>query len=371
MIAGDPHHGGATWAVLQYLLGLRCLGHRVLFVEPVAPDALRPRGVPLARSDQAAYYRGVARRFGFEGSSALLLAGTNETVGLPFDRLRNAACKCQILLNLAGTLVDERLTSTIPARMYLDLDPVFTQLWHSVERIDMRFEGHTHFFTVGTRLSESRIPTCGIDWDVTLPPVVLDYWKPVSTAPLYGFTTVGNWRSYGSIEHDGIQYGQRAHSFRRFVDLPRLSPARFEPALGIDPGDRRDLIALERAGWRLLDPRRVAATPDRYRRFICASSAELSIAKSGYVAGESGWFSDRSACYLASARPVAAQDTGFGSALPTGEGIVTFTDVDGAVAAVETLQRDYVLHARAARTVAVQYLDSVRVLGQLLEKAAL
>jgi hypothetical protein len=371
MIAGDPHHGGATWAVLQYVLGLRRLGHRVLFVEPVAPEALRPREVPLARSEQAAYFWTVARRFGLEGSSALLLAGTKETVGLSFDRLRKEARRCQILLNLAGLLVDERLTSTIPARIYLDLDPVFTQLWHSVGRIDMRFEGHTHFFTVGTTLAESGIPTCGIDWGVTVPPVVLDHWKPADTAPRYGLTTVGNWRSYGSIEYDGVQYGQRAHSFRHFVDLPRRSAARFEPALGIHPGDRRDLVALKRAGWRLLDPGRVAGTPERYRQFISASSAEFSIAKSGYTAGGSGWFSDRSACYLAAARPVAAQDTGFGGTLPTGEGILTFKDVDGAVAAVETLQGDYVRHARAARAVAVEYLDSAKVLGRLLERAAI
>jgi hypothetical protein len=370
MMAGDPGHGGATWAVLQYVLGLRRLGHRVLFVEPVAPEAVRPRAAPLALSAQAAYFRAVARRFGVEGSSALLLAGTNETVGLQFDCLRKAARQCQILLNLAGMLVDERLTRTIPARVYVDLDPVFTQLWHSVEHIDMRFDGHTHFFTVGTKLSKSRIPKCGIDWNVTLPPVVLDHWKPASTPPLYGLTTVANWRSYGSIAHEGVQYGQRAHSFRRFFELPRLTRARFEPALAIHPGDRRDLVALKRAGWRLLDPRRVAATPASYGRFISGSSAELSIAKSGYVAGESGWFSDRSACYLASARPIAAQDTGFGELLPTGEGILTFKDLDGAVAAIETLQGDYARHARAARAVAVQYLDSGTVLTQLLEKAA-
>jgi hypothetical protein len=371
MIAGNPHHGGATWAVLQYVLGLRRLGYQILFVEPVAPDALRPRRASLSRSEQAAYFRAVARRFGLEGCSALLLAGRDETVGLPFDRLRKVARECQMLLNLAGILVDDRLTGAIPARMYIDLDPVFTQLWHSVEQIDMRFDGHTHFFTVGTTLSESPVTTCGIRWGVTLPPVVLDLWKPAHTAPRYGFTTVGSWRSYGSIEHDGVYYGQRAHSFRHFIDLPRLSPARFEPALAIHPGDRTDLVALERAGWQLLDPARVAATPDAYQQFISASSAELSIAKSGYVAGASGWFSDRSACYLASARPVVAQDTGFSRNLPTGEGILTFEDLDGAVAAVEALREDYVRHARAARTVAIEYLDSARVLAKLLESAAI
>jgi hypothetical protein len=138
MIAGVPHHGGATWAVLQYLLGFKRLGHDVLFVEPVEESALRPAGVLLARSQNASYFCRVMSDFGMGESSALLLAGTQRTVGVSYERLREAARPADVLVNISGLLADEALTEDIPLRAYLDLDPAFTQLWQAAEGIDMR-----------------------------------------------------------------------------------------------------------------------------------------------------------------------------------------------------------------------------------------
>jgi glycosyltransferase involved in cell wall biosynthesis len=139
------------------------------------------------------------------------------------------------------------------------------------------------------------------------------------------------------------------------------------PALAIDPGDRADLDALRDNGWLLLDPSRVARTPADYNEFVRGSKGELGVAKSGYVISRCGWFSDRSACYLASGRPVVAQDTGFAGAVPTGEGLLVFSTVEEAAVAIEDVRHDYARHARAAREIAAEHLDSDRVLARLLE----
>jgi hypothetical protein len=198
---------------------------------------------------------------------------------------------------------------------------------------------------------------------------VLSHWTTGAEITRHAMTTVAHWRSYGSVEWDGTTYGQRAHSFREFFDLPGATPVALTPALGIDPGETDDLAALIRGGSALVDPATVAGTPSDYRDFVRSSRGELSIAKSGYVSSRSGWFSDRSACYLASGRPVVAQDTGIGRRLPTGEGLLTFTTCDEAVEALEKVDRDYARHAVAARRLAVDELDSAAVLGNLLQCA--
>jgi glycosyltransferase involved in cell wall biosynthesis len=177
---------------------------------------------------------------------------------------------------------------------------------------------------------------------------------------------VANWRSYGTVEHDGLRYGQKAHSWRGLLPLPGLVEEPFAVALAIHPGDDADRRDLESAGWTLLDPARVASTPARYRDFVRRSKAELCVAKSGYVDAATGWFSDRSACYLAAGRPVVAQDTGFSSSIPTGAGLLPFGDLGEAAEAVARVGRDYETHRRAAMEVARDMFDADRVLPELL-----
>ncbi len=362
MVAGDPHQGGASWAVLQYVLGLRALGHEVHLVEPV--DRLEP--------DATSYFTELMRAFGLEGSAALLVRGTRETAGLAYDELARAARDADILLNVSGMLRDEELIGPPPVRVYLDLDPAFNQLWHAVEGIDMGFDAHNRFVTVGLELGEPGcpVPTCGREWIETLPPVFLRSWEPADRLEIDAFTTVANWRGYGSIEWDGVQYGQKVHSLRRLVELPEQTAERLVLALAIHPDEIPDLAALRRHGWELVDPREVAGSPDRYRDFVRCSKAELGIAKSGYVASHCGWFSDRSACYLASGRPVVAQETGFSRHLPVGEGLLSFTTSEEAAAAMEEVAGHYARHARAARALAEDALDSAVVLERLLERVA-
>jgi hypothetical protein len=309
----EPGHGGADWAIRQYVLGLQRLGHDVVL------------------------------SLSADGS---------------FD----------VVLNTSGLLSPDSI-ATIPIRIYLDLDPAFNQLWHQFG-IDRRFEGHTHFVTVGLAIGEADcdVPTDRREWIRTLPPVVLEHWPCGHEIELDAMTTVANFRSYGSVEQNGVHYGQKVHSLRELVGLPMRVPEKFVMAMRVHPDEHNDAAALTANGWELADPYVVAATPDAYRRFIQGSRAEIAITKKGYVTSACAWFSDRSACYLASGRPVVAQDTGFSKYVPTGAGLFAFADEDGAVAAIEEIRGDYSRHSRVARSIAEEYFDSDRVLTRLLER---
>lgn len=370
MIAADPYQGGATWAVLQYVLGFQELGHRVVLIEPIQSKSIQPVSCPLSESINAAYFRQVVREFGLSGTAALLLDGTRQTVGLTYDDLVALTAQADILFNVSGMLSDRELTDSIPIKVYLDLDPAFIQLWHSAHGIDMQFEPHTHFVTVGLALGTSscRLPTCGKKWIHTCQPIVFNHWPRSREIRYNGLTTVGNWRGYGSVEHDGEFYGQKAHSLRELITLPRHTQERFFLAMAIHPEETRDLEALSQGGWNLLNPRDVAGSPAAYREFIQHSKGEFGVAKSGYVKSRCGWFSDRSVCYLASGRPVIAQDTGFSEHLPTGEGLFAFTTVEGAVRCIDSMNQDYDRHAKAARRLAETFFCSERILTAMLQR---
>jgi len=360
MVAGDPEQGGASWSILQYLLGLRALGHEVRLVEPV--DRLDPRVV--------SYFERLVRDFDLEGEAALLVRGSRETAGAPYRDLARWASETDLLVNVSGMLRDEELVGPPPLRVFLDLDPAFNQLWHA-EGIEMGFNLHNRFATVGLGLGEPQcpVPTGDREWIKTLPPVFLPRW-PQATSPGAAFTTVASWRGYGSVEWEGRRYGQKAHSLRRLLDVPRLTSERLKLALAIHPDEADDVAALREHGWQLADPVALAGDPARYADFVRKAKGEIGIAKEGYVESRSGWFSDRSACYLASGRPVAAQDTGFPDHLPTGEGLLSFATAAEAAAAVDEVSADYDRHARAARALAAELFDSGVVLTRLIERVS-
>jgi hypothetical protein len=368
MVAADAAQGGAAWAVLQYLLGLKQLGHEVCLVEPISQSKIRPRDATLAQSDAARRFLRVTTGFGLTGSAALLLDETRETVGMTYRSLRRFAQAADVLVNVSGMLKDPALLERVARRVYLDLDPGFNQAWHC-GGLDMRFDAHTHFATVALAMGQPacRVPACGRQWITTCPPVVLREWPVATRTTRSAFTTVANWRSYGSLHHDGMFLGQKAHALRPLIGLPRKTPTPLALALAIHPNEP-DLAALRSNRWTLVDPRRATGTPERYRRFVRGSRAEFGLAKAGYVATRSGWFSDRSACYLASGRPVLAQDTGVGGALPTGEGLLTFADEAEALAGLDRIETNYARHREAARAIAEQHCDSNRVLPRLLDR---
>jgi hypothetical protein len=346
-------------------LGLERLGFEVALIEPVATL----EEAPLASTESARYFDAQVRPW-LRGPAALLRASTGECHGLDPAEIAEVASRARVLLNVSGMLPLVPPFDRIPVRAYLDLDPAFNQVWHDRYGIDMRFGGHTHHITVGSRLGQPGcpVPTCGIEWIATLPPVVLDLWPVARRTTVDAFTTVGNWRSYGSAEFGGRFYGQKAHSLRELLPLARQSIKPLAAALRIDSGEPEDLVALEREGWTLTDPSLVAGNPRSYRDFVQGSFAELGVAKSGYVASRCGWFSDRSAVYLASGRPVLAQDTGFGDALPVGDGLLAFSTADDAAVGIEAIVARYDAHRIGARAIAERHLDSGLVLGTLLRE---
>jgi hypothetical protein len=362
MVAGVPRQGGAAWAILQYLLGLRRIGCDVLLFEPV--------DLAGQTADQSVSYCGeVMERFGLGGRWSLVAPRGGATAGMTRSQVLRGAEDADLLINVSGMLTDQEILDRVAVRVYLDLDPAFVQLWHA-DGLNMHLDSHTHFATIADAIGDPKcpIPTCGRSWIPTLPPVVLEEWPPATQLDHDGFTTVAHWRGYGSIHHEGVHYGQKVHSWRSIIGLPEMTSERFEAALEIDPGEQSDLRALRHHGWQLLDPLAVAGTPDDYWRFVQGSRAELGVAKSGYAVSQSGWFSDRSACYLASGRPVIAQDTGFGRRLPTGQGLFSFVGVGDVLGAIDELRQDYPSHRKAAREVAEEHLDSDRVLSSLVDR---
>jgi hypothetical protein len=370
-LAQRPHHGGHTWVFLQYLLGFRRLGWDVLFVDRLEPGmSVDPEGRPteFEASTNLGYLAEAMERFGLADRWSVLYDHGRRTAGRPRQELFEKVRRSALLLNVMGYLDDEEILGAAPLRVFLDIDPGFGQMWQELGLAEP-FRGHDRHVTVGGRIGapDCDIPTCGIEWITTKPPVVLEEW-PLGTGNGSGFTSVGSWRGpFGPIEYDGRTYGLRAHEFRRFLELPEMSPAHFEIALDIDDADEEDVRRLREHGWALADPHVVASDPWRYRGFVQRSSAELQVAKNLYVDTRSGWLSDRSACYLASGRPVLAQDTGLDGLLPRGEGLVTFSTLEEAVAGVERITRDYGRHSSAARAIAEEHFAAERVLQRLLD----
>jgi hypothetical protein len=370
-LAQKAGQGGMTWVYLQYLLGLRRLGWDVLFVDWLdGTTSLDERGAPcpLASSRGVAYAVRVFEAFGLGGALAILDRSTGASVGRTPAEVRTALRRSACLLNVMGYLDDDELLAAAPLRVFLDIDPGFGQMWRELGLHDP-YPAHDRFVTVGGNVGGAgcSVPTCGRDWITTPQPVVLDEWPVAEEPPAKAFTTVASWRGpYGPVEYEGASYGLRVHEFRRFFDLPRRTGASFELALDIDTADRRDVAALEENGWALADPAAAAGDPWRYRSYVQASTGELMIAKGMYVGTRSGWFSDRSICYLASGRPVVAQDTAF--VFPTGEGLLAFSTPDEAAGAIEAVLAEPRRHARAARAVAEACFASDVVLPRLLER---
>lgn len=370
--AQKPRRGGHTWVFLQYLLGFRRLGWDVLYLDAVEPDrCFDEDGRPCSLDDSVnlKYFLEVMRRFELEGSFALLYDRGERFVGLSrkevVERTRNSA----FLINVMGFLEDEEILAAAPRRVFLDIDPGFGQMWHDLGLADV-FRGHHDFITIGENIGKPQceIPTCGLNWIRSPQPVVLEQW-PVVQPHGDRFTTIASWRgAYGPLEYKGKTYGLRVHEFRQFAPLPQLGDAPFELALDIHPEESRDLDLLQTNGWSLADPKQVARDPWRYREYIQNSLAEFTVAKSMYVQTRSGWFSDRSICYLASGRPVLIQDTGLDDLYPVGEGLLTYNTLEEAAAGAAEIRGNYARHARAARDIAEGSFDSDKVLSRMLQQ---
>jgi len=376
-LANKPYYGGEAWVRTSWLRGLSRLGFETCFVEQIeASSCVDAEGRPA--SFEASVNRGFFERAlaaaAPESRAALILGTGPTTVGLPYPELLELAAEAELLVNISGHLELEPVKRGPRRRAYVDVDPGFTQIWEESEGGGGRLEDHDLHFTVGENVStpSCSIPTAGIDWRPLPPPVVLADW-PLEPPPREDrFTTVAGWRSpLGELSHDGVAFPGKHHEWRRIIDLPKRSAHDFEIALDIHHGDHRDLAALRDHGWRIEDPRAVAPDPPAFGDYVRGSAAECSAAHGVYVDTRSGWLSDRTVRYLASGRPALVQDTGIGERYPLGEGLVTFTTLEEAVAGADAIVRDYPAQAAAARALAEERFDSDRVIGHLLDQLGL
>lgn len=371
-LIGQYPLGGVTWDYLQYVLGLQRMGHDVYYFEDTGQWPYNPveGGIAGDCSFNVEYLGSVMDRFGLGERWAYHFPWESQWFGLTEQKRQEALQSADVLINVSGTLAHPEHYRHIPRLVYIDTDPVFTQVKLARGQSDFRHmvEMHDSHFSFGEHLSET-VPETGIEWQPTRQPVVLSEWSPMNTAGT-AFTTVMNWTSYKPLTFNGTSYAQKDVEFERFIDLPSMV-AETSLEIAVNSGKTRHTprALLAHKGWHVVHPDHVCPDLDSYRSYISASRAEWSVAKNGYVVGQPGWFSCRSACYLAAGRPVVVQDTGFSRLLPTGTGIVPFSSLEQAIEGIRDVQRRYDSHRNAAREIAEQYFDSALVLAQLLDRS--
>jgi len=366
--------GGLAWHHLQYVLGLLALGHDVLYVEDSDDHEWScydpSRGVTdtdptfgLAFAESVFDRAGAGDRWAYFDAHRDRWHGPAAVDAVEFCE------RADLLLNLGGVNPLRPWSQCPRHRAFVDTDPVFTQLKMLDEpAFRERVDAHTSFFTYAENVGSgaAQVPALDRSWLATRQPVVLDAWAVTPVPPAGAYTTVMQWESYPAREHDGVRYGMKSESFADYLDLPSLTAARLELAVGSGSAPRDEL---RRRGWSVVNPLEVAADPWAYQGYIRSARGELTVAKHGYVVSRSGWFSERSAAFLASGRPVVTQDTGLAGLYPLGEGLLVFDDLAGAVAALEEVERRPDEHARAARELAQRCFDASVVLTELLERS--
>jgi hypothetical protein len=356
--------GGVTWCSLMYLLGLRDLGHEVFYLEDTGECIYDP--IQNARTEEptygTAYIHDALAPFGL-GDRWSLVNYDGAYHGASRDTVQRFCADADLFINLSGGAWYWRDEYTrIPRKVFIDSDPVFTQLalakgesWY-VEF----FKRFDHLFTFGATVGTpaSDVPTAGFTWHKTWQPVVTREWR--STRPAGDrFSTVMTWRIESFTDVDG----NKDREFVKVIDLPAQTPHKFQLAVN---GPQ---TLLRQHGWETVDAMAVSRTPWQYRDFIQNSKGEFGVAKHAYVAHRSGWFSDRTECYLASGRPALVQDTGRSAHLPSGEGLLAFSTPEQALAGLDAISSDYERHARRAGEIAGDCFGASRVLTRLLEEA--
>ena len=367
--------GGHAWAQLQYLAGLRALGHDVFYIEDCGDDGswvydwereelTTDLGYPAAYVRACMELVGMQQRWSYRAG--------DESRGMTVTAVRDLSARADLLMVRAVPLARWRAEYDKPRRRaFIDADPGFTQISYAQKRRDLleTVQRCERLFTIAQRIGKPgcTIPATDREWIATVPPVALAHW-PVAADDAPGaathFTTVMQWKGFREVEHDGRRYGQKDLAFPAYLDLPRRTRQPMRVAIiGVAPDE------LARHGWDVVEGWVPSKTPQSYRDFLARARAELLVAKQGYVEMRGGWFSDRSVCFLASGRPVLMSDTGLDDWIEVGEGLLTFADAAGAVDGIDRINADYERHRRAARRLAERHFATTIVLPPLLEAA--
>ena len=374
-LVGQYAFGGVAWDYLQFVEGFRQLDHDVFYLEDTEMWPYDPIQNTISEdcTYNVNYLRGVMEKLGLADRWMYRSAPDASYHGHTEADAKEICATADLFLNVSGCgwLRPEYLA--IPHKAFLDSDPMFTQVALASGNQDVfeRIRAHDRHFTFAENIGarDCRVPHAGFHWIPTRQPVVLDWWNVGAAAPRDVFTTVMNWVSYKNCEYNRQTWGQKDVEFLKFLDLPQRTTQKFEIAMGMGPGMKRPTEMLQQKGWQIIEPADHLPDPWTYREYLSQSKGEWSVAKEGYVKSRSGWFSCRSACYLALGRPCVLQDTGWSNIYPTGHGLFAFRTLEEAVAGIEAIDADYAAHSRAARQLAAEMFDARTVLADLLAKA--
>jgi hypothetical protein len=372
-LASDPY-AGMAWMHMQIVVGLRRLGHDAYYFETTSTwpyDPIRMTRV-CDSAYSLAYLARVAESFGVGDKWAYRRSyGDKAWFGLDRRRAEELLADADAVFNVAGATRLEEEGLKVGRLVFFGTDPVYQEIAYVNGDPDVRtlVDEHDEFVTYGENLGapDCPVPVFARLRARTRQPVLLDLWES-EAAPDRRFTTVCNWRQDGhDVEYNGeTYYWSKHHEFLKFVDLPRRIDLPFELATGLVHlcPDVRGMLTS--CGWRLVDAHQFTADPWPYRDYVRASLGEFTVARDQNVRLRSGWFSERSACYLAAGRPVITQDTGFGKYLPTGEGLFAFNSMEEIVTACEAIRSDYNRHSRAARAIAEEFFRAETILEKVL-----
>jgi hypothetical protein len=377
--------GGAAWDYVQYPLGLLLLGHDVYYIEDTRqfPVYQKEGKAWNDASDCINHLKNVMERFGLGDRWAYRDVASGECFGMSLAKVQEVARTADVFINIScSTFIRDEYLS-IPKRILLDSDPMFTQVQCALETVGAYEEqelstvdmvaAHSHHFTFGENIGapDCHIPQMDFRWRPTRQPVCMQLWKNVQENNRRGFTSIMNWSGRKKLIYENEEWGQKDVEFEKFKRVPDLLPAvKFEVVVN-RPLNKESSFSqdeLERLGWSILQPSAVVGSDVDYKNFILQSTAEFGVAKETYVKSNSGWFSCRSACYLAAGKPVVAQDTQWSRYIPSGEGLFAFTDVSSAVDSIREAAGNLKFHAAKAKEIAHEYFDSSKVLTKMLQE---
>jgi len=375
---GSVPYAGMAWMHCQFLVGLARLGHDVSYLETTSAWPYHPHEMTTTSEPgyTLAYLQRVLDGFGLGQRWAHRAAYADGAWHGPLaSKADELLASADAVLNITGSTTPEDIR--IPCRLvYMGTDPVLPEL--RVANGDCalleRLRAHQAHFTYGENIgaTDCPIPPLPFPTRPTRQPVVLDLWDGGAPARR-DFTTVTNWEVTGyDCSWRGETYTwSKHHEYLKIIDLPRRTPAKLELAMGLSGVTAEVQALLRENGWMVVDAYETSLDPWRYRDYIRGSGAEFSVAKDMVVRLRSGWFSERSACYLAAGRPVATQDTAFSRVLPTGEGLFAFRTGDDVLGAIDAIDTDYERHSRAARAIAQEYFRAETVLAKVLDQLGL
>jgi hypothetical protein len=358
--------GGHLWVFLNWALGLRALGCRVIWLEMASPNSS-------ARETQVnvAVLKSRLERYGLADSVALY-SESEELLPRGGDGYLDleAASEADLLLNVQYRLPPE-VVERFRRSALIDIDPGLLQIWRSKRWINLA--RHDVYFTTGETVGQpgSRVPDAGLRWLYASPCVALDWWPLHGTGEDASFSTVSHWFEDEWVQdaNEVFYQNDKRTGFRPFLNLPQYTSLPLELALGLSADEENERVALQKRGWRVRHSRDVAATPWGYQRYIQESLGEFSCVKPSCIHLQNAWISDRTLCYLASGKPAVVQHTGASQFLPDDAGLFRFRDVGEAVRCLETVAADYDRQCTLARALAEEYFDARKVVASVLERA--